>query len=110
MGEGYNVKLGDLEWDFVPVYGDGKITAHLRQLTVEECESCLTMSVSQPLDRAKMITLGLEGLDDFSVDGKAIKTAADILSAPQGVLPLYTELFIAIRNGNTVTEDESKNS
>ncbi len=110
MSEGYDVKLGDLEWDFVPEYGDGKITAHLRQLTVEECEGCLTMSVSQPLDRAKMVKLGLKGLDGFSVDGKAIKTAKDLLAAPQGVLPLYTEVFIAIREGSTVTEDEAKNS
>lgn len=110
MGEGYDVKLGDLEWDFVPVFGDGKITARLRQLTVEEYDGCINMTSAQTIDRPKMVSLGLLEIKGCSVNGKAIKTAEQLLMAPKALMPLFVETWLEIQQASEVTEEESKNS
>ena len=107
MGEGYDVKLGELEWDFVPEYGDGKITARLRQLSVEEYDSCLSSTTG--IDRTRMIRLGLLSIEGLSVNGEAVTDAQGLLAAPKPVMPLFVETWIEIQKGSEITEEESKN-
>ena len=87
MGEGYDVKLGELEWDFVPKFGDGKITAKLRQLTVLECDTCVTTLGG--INRPQMIRYGLLGLTGCSAGGEKITTAAYF-----NILP--TDFFVSV--------------
>ncbi len=108
MGEGYDVKLGELEWDFVPEYGDGKITARLRQLTVEEYDSCFNSM--EGIDRPQMIGFGLLGLDGISVNGDAVIDAQGLLAAPKQLMVLFGEIWVELQKGSEVTEEESKNS
>ena len=107
MGEGYDVKLGELEWDFVPEYGEGKITARLRQLTVEEYDSCL--NPVRGVDRPRMTRLALLNLDGISVNGDAVIDAQGLLAAPKPLMSLFMEIWIEIQKGSEVTEEESKN-
>ncbi len=108
MGEDYEVTLGPLEWDFIPEYGDGKITARLRQLEVGEYDSCL--SSAQGIDRPRMVGLGLLNLDGMSVNGKPVTNAQELIAAPKPLMPLFVEIWIEIQKGSEVTEEESKNS
>ena len=107
MGEGYDVKLGELEWDFVPEYGDGKITARLRQLTVEEYDSCL--SSVEGIDRPRMVGLGLLSLDGISVNEDPVTDAQGLLAAPKLLMLLFGEIWVELQKGSEITEEESKN-
>ncbi len=109
MGENYDVPIGPLEWDFVPEFGEGKITCKLRQLTVEEVDGCINTSFSGTIMRSKMVLLGLLGLTGITAEGVPVETADQLLLAPQGLAPLYMEIWRAIQAGSTVTEEESKN-
>ncbi len=108
MGEGYEVTLGPLEWDFIPRFGDGKITARLRQLTVLECDTCITSLGG--VDRPQMLRCGLIELTGCSAGGEKITTAKDLLAASRPLMPLYMELWLEIQKGSEVTEEEVKNS
>ena len=109
MGESYEVTIGPAEWEFVPTYGDGKITAKLHQLTVEEYDGCINI-FSGTIDRSKMITYGLLELLGLKVNGEAVKSAEGLLSAGNLLMPLFTELWIEINKGSEVTGEEVKNS
>ncbi len=107
--ENYNVEIGPLEWDFVPEFGEGKITCRLRQLTVEEVDSCINTSFSGTIMRSKMVLLGLLKIKGLTAGGVVIETADQLLLAAQGLAPLYMEIWRGIQAGSTVTEEESKN-
>ena len=108
--ENYNIKIGPLEWDFVPEFGEGKITASLRQLSVEEYDDCVNVFTGRTIDRGKMISYGLTKLQGLEVGGEIIKDAKGLLAAPgRTLMQLFSELWLAIDEGSVVTEEESKN-
>ncbi len=108
MGENYDVPIGPLEWDLVPEYGEGKITAHLRQLTVEELDECV--APSGRYDRCKMVSFGLTGLDGLSMGGVPVTNAEELFLAQRALHPLLIEIWLSLQKGSDVTEEESKNS
>ncbi len=108
MSESYDVQLGPSEWDFVPEYGDGKITAELRQLSIEEYDSCL--SSARGIDRPRMVGLGLLKLNGVSINGNPVVNAQGLVTAPKPLMPLFVEIWMEIQKGSEVTEEESKNS
>jgi len=107
MGETYDVPIGKETWDLVPVYGEGKITVHLRQLTVEEYADCVDQN---GLDRTKMLRYGLMGIDGLSVGGTPVTNAEELLAAKQDLYKLYMEIWVELYTGSTISEDERKNS
>jgi len=109
MSEDYEVTLGEKEWDFIPAYGEGKITVHLRQLTVEQYDSCVNVYSDRPLDRTKMVAYGVDNIKGLKINGKAIKDADGLLNAGSGLMPLFTEVWVQINRGSSLTEQESKN-
>ena len=109
MSEDYEVTLGEKEWDFIPAYGEGKITCHLRQLTVEEYDSCVNVYSDRPLDRTKMVAYGLMSIKGLKINGKAITDANGLLTAASSLMALFTEVWVQVNRGSSLTEQESKN-
>ncbi len=105
--ENYNVKIGPLEWDFVPEFGEGKIKARLRQLTVEELDECVELSGRY--NRRKMVTFGLLSLEGVSVGGSPVTTGEELLLASKALHTLFIEIWLEVNKGSTVSEDEAKN-
>ena len=110
MSENYDVKIGSLEWEFTPKFSGGVVKATLRMLTVNEVDECISVSAARGIDRPKMVTYGLKELHHLTIDGKAIKTAAELIASPKLLMPLFIELWLEIQSGSTVTEKEVKNS
>ena len=107
MSDTYDVPIGKETWDFVPVYGEGKITAHLRQLTVEEYADCLDRT---GLNRIKIVQYGLIGLDGLSIGGAPVTDAAGLHGAKQDLYKLHMEIWFELYEGSSVSEKERKNS
>ena len=110
MGEIYNVPIGEPEWDFKPNYGEGKITAKLRQLSVEEYDECIDPSKPGNINRRLMVLYGTISLKGLAVDGKPIEDADALLAAPKALMPLFAELWLEIHTKSDVMEQEVKNS
>ncbi len=108
----FDVELGAPEWDYTPKFkGNDKAdkpgSVRLRLLSVEEQEECLGFGAK--LDRAKMFTYGVVEFKGFSVRGKPIKTAADVLETQGQLYGLFAEVWIEINNKLFLSEGEVKN-
>ena len=112
--EDYEIKTGDLEWEFIPEFqGNDKkenpFTAKLRQLTTREMNQCIKIRSDGPeINGEKFLQYGLVEIVRLKVNGKEIKTADDILNT-QKLYGLFMELWVEIQNGNSLTEQDSKN-
>jgi len=114
MSEDYEIKQAPLEWDYVPKFRgndkrDSPGVAKLRQLTTREMNQCIKIRATGPeVDEARILECGLVELSGFSVSGKPLKTAKDILDTA-GLYGLFVELWTEIQSGCTLSEQDSKN-
>jgi hypothetical protein len=108
--EVFDVPVGPREWDYTCRFGGGKVKAHLRQLTTEEEDGCITVTDKgrARIDKAEYVRKGCVSLTGLSVGGTPVTDGVGVCSQ-RGLMVLLSELFVAIYGGTTLTEDESKN-
>ena len=114
MGTELVIEAPRLEWDYVPKFAgnrkDKACKVRLRQPTNRVVDEALVIrDGTTQINRQAYIEYSVVKIEGLRCGEKEIKTAQDLIDAPDVLFPLFVELFMEIKGAIDVDEGDQGN-